>query len=316
MLSYGIIIKVKVFFVNNIMSIYAGVGNMMAIQALSSILSIAFSTLLMLAVGFDCKAKNNDKKTMWMVLTFFFPIIAGIVYACTRNKSSVPQMMNCPNCGAYLDSSMQYCPNCNNTYFPAMDGAKAEAAKNSKNSKICFGVSVGVYVVSVILSIIMLSSVIPQMLNIIDDNFDNAIDGIEDSFDYDYNYDDSYLHYGFDVNGKTVYYDRNGNSYSDADDVVYYDRDGNTYTYDEDSYQFETPSEIEYNSLYCYVDREGYFVFDKAGAFLGEPSILDTDNYMVFRDKKGNIYYYADSVSWDADGNMIDNYGDALPTIK
>lgn len=296
---------------NNFMSIYTDIlGNMMAIEALSSLLSLSFSTLLMLAIGFDCKAKNNDKKTMWMVLTFFFPIIVGIIYACTRNKNSIPQTKICPNCRAVLDESMSYCPNCNNTYFPVYEESRAAALKNSKNSKICFGVSVGVYAVSIILSVIMLVTIVPTM---IDSILDNTIDDIQGGFDYDF--DDHYeLHYGFDVNGETVYYDRNGNTYSDEEDVVYYDKNGDTYTYDADNYVFETASGVEFDSLYSYVDGDGYFVFDKAGAYLDEPAIIADDDYMALHDKKGNVYYYADFVSWDANGNLIDNYGDMLPT--
>lgn len=297
---------------NNFMSIYTSMfGNVMAIEALSSLLSLAFSTLLMLAIGFDCKAKNNDKRTMWMVLTFFFPIIVGIIYACTRNKNSIPQTKICPNCRAVLDGSMLYCPNCNNTYFPVEDESRAAALKNSKNSKICFGVSVGVYVVSIILSVTMLVTIVPKMYQMIEGSFDETIGGFEEGYDYDYDYD---LHYGFYVNGETVYYDRNGNTYSDAEDVLYYDRDGNTYTYNDDSYQFKTLSDVEYNALYCYVDSEGYFVFDKADAVFDEPSMIESDDdYYIYHDKKGNTYYYAIAVSWDANGNMIDDYGDIIP---
>lgn len=46
-----------------------------------------FHILMAVAVVRDCKARAIVKKDLYTVLTFFFPIITGIVYACKRNKA-------------------------------------------------------------------------------------------------------------------------------------------------------------------------------------------------------------------------------------
>jgi heme/copper-type cytochrome/quinol oxidase subunit 2 len=39
------------------------------------------------AVSLDCKARNIKSRVAYSVLTFFFPVIVGIVYACTRKNA-------------------------------------------------------------------------------------------------------------------------------------------------------------------------------------------------------------------------------------
>lgn len=46
-----------------------------------------FHILMAVSVARDCKARAIAKKDLYTVLTFFFPIITGIVYACKRNKA-------------------------------------------------------------------------------------------------------------------------------------------------------------------------------------------------------------------------------------
>ena len=46
-----------------------------------------FHILMAVAVARDCKARAIVKKDLYVVLTFFFPIITGVVYACKRNKA-------------------------------------------------------------------------------------------------------------------------------------------------------------------------------------------------------------------------------------
>lgn len=50
-------------------------------------LSFLTSLFLCLAVNSDAKAKNIKSRKTYAVLTFFFPLIVGIVYACTRNNA-------------------------------------------------------------------------------------------------------------------------------------------------------------------------------------------------------------------------------------
>lgn len=271
----------------------------------TTILGLAFNTLFMLAIGYDCKARKNDKRTMWMVLCFFFPIIAGIVYACTRDKNIRPQTKICAICGANIDPSATFCPNCGNSSFYQPDAQDSEMLV--KKSKTFFGFAVGVYVLSVILSIVMVftitSTVIGDIENMPDD-FDSIINFDSDFYEYSY-------HYGYDVDGKTVYYDREGKAYDNGDDVLYYDRNGNTYTYDDEDYVFESADGYEFASYNCYVDEEGYFVYDKiADKDMSKAQIRyydSTENFVdVYADREGNFYYFADVVSWNSEGKMVD----------
>ncbi len=50
-------------------------------------MSFLTSLFLCLAVNMDAKAKNIKSRKTYAVLTFFFPLIAGIVYACTRKNA-------------------------------------------------------------------------------------------------------------------------------------------------------------------------------------------------------------------------------------
>lgn len=47
-----------------------------------------FHILMAIAVSKDCKAKAVINSGVYVVLTFFFPIITGIVYACKRNNAA------------------------------------------------------------------------------------------------------------------------------------------------------------------------------------------------------------------------------------
>ena len=46
-----------------------------------------FHILMAVSVARDCNARAIVKKDLYVALTFFFPIITGIVYACKRNKA-------------------------------------------------------------------------------------------------------------------------------------------------------------------------------------------------------------------------------------
>ena len=46
-----------------------------------------FHILMAVSVARDCNARSIVKKDLYVALTFFFPIITGIVYACKRNKA-------------------------------------------------------------------------------------------------------------------------------------------------------------------------------------------------------------------------------------
>lgn len=277
--------------------IMQSVMQMYGVMLICCVLVLIFKVLYILSIGYDCKSRGDQKQAMWMILCFFFPLIAGIAYACTRNKNTYAGNKICPNCGAMLDAPYSFCPNCGsmNLAYKEPD----DSAKNKKTSKTLFGVSVVFYVLAIIAYLVFLFTA----LSVVFDSVDTAYDGLKSQFDTE-------SHYGYLVDGEIVYYDREGNYYLDDDDVLYYDRNGATYTFDDDELIFESlETGKSYGNGYSYVDEEGYFIFDAAGDQDDFNSMINYDaNKDAFCDQDGNIYYFADEVSWDSEGNMVDNY--------
>ena len=49
---------------------------------------VIFHILMAIAVSKDCKSKAIINSSGYVILTFFFPIITGIVYACKRDSAA------------------------------------------------------------------------------------------------------------------------------------------------------------------------------------------------------------------------------------
>lgn len=67
---------------------------------------LIFHILAAIAVSKDCTARGITKKDSFVILTFFFPLIAGIVYGCKRKKLSNPDDM--PENSAHIMSSAKF----------------------------------------------------------------------------------------------------------------------------------------------------------------------------------------------------------------
>lgn len=266
----------------------------------------AFQICLMLAVGFDCKAKGIKRRAMWMVLTVFFPIPTAIIYACVRNSEEKENYKKCVGCNAVLDERVSYCVGCGCGEFVPCEAEKKQ--KYMKNSKTCLIISIVSYMIYCICIFGFVFSIFSMvdgpMSKIIDDSFFNHSyhSYSDDNFDYEY-------HYGYESEDKMLYYDREGKSYTDDLMVVYYDRQNNTYTYDDSEYEFVSSDGKKYQGDYSYVDAEGYFYFDAAGYENDAKStIFYSAKYDCYVDKDDNKYFDALEVSWDKNGNLIDSY--------
>lgn len=271
------------------------------------IFTYGFQICLMLAVGFDCKEKGIKRRTMWMILTLLFPLPAAIIYACVRNGEEKENYKKCNTCGATLAEQVDYCAGCGGNVFTPCEVEKKQ--KYANNSKTCLIVSIASYVVA----IACIVGFAFNAFSMVDNTLGGAMDGIKgsiiggaDGWSDNYDYDASY-HFGYDVDGKTVYYDREGKSCTDDMAVIYYDKQNNTYTFDDENYEFVGSDGKTYMSGYSYVDANGYFYFDAAGYENESKSTIYysamSDSYV---DKDGNIYFSAIDVSWDKDGNLVD----------
>lgn len=102
-------------------------------------------------------------------------------------------------------------------------------------------------------------------------------------------------------------YDVHGNRYDDIYDVPLYDREGNIYTY-EVKLSLYINDYIDQNGNrfdgdYCYLDSEGYFVYNETDFTPCEECLCD-----YYYDKQGNKYYglWGGAIYWDEDGNFFE----------
>lgn len=109
---------------------------------------IAFRVLFMLSIGYDCKAQKNPERSMWMILCFLSPLIAGIIYACGGRKETVTPKRVCDRCGADVEQFVNYCRFCGNSNF--LYAVNTDYEKNKKTSKILFAFSVAAYIAAII----------------------------------------------------------------------------------------------------------------------------------------------------------------------
>lgn len=222
------------------------------------ILALLFRIFFAISISLDAKEANAKNRTLYSVLSFFFPLIVGIVYACNRdNKKIVPAE------------------------------AQIEAPiKKSNASMICF-----------ILAVIMLiaSSGIAIVTTVVE--FTKMSGGMMDTITEDI----------YDMKGNKI----SSSAGSGIANMPYYDRDGNIYKYDErinDDDMYEDNSvyirqsdRAEFDPVYCYLDADGYFIYN-------EDDIYPSDDFESHTDDKGNIYYDINGMYWDKDGNMKNLY--------
>lgn len=223
--------------------------------AISLVLDLAMRIFMVAAISQDCKARMIKAKNTYCVLTFFFPFIVGIVYACTRKKA-------------------QALPTVSPDHNPK---------KHAKNSIICFIVVVILYLSSVGVGVYM--------------NFSGAVDDFVENISSGLGFDDLTL-------PEEYRYDRNGAYYEDGN-IPLFDRDNNKYVYEEaedimdDSYYVCEQTGEKFESYFCYVDKDGYFYYDKND----ELEFASEDSFDMV-DKDGNVYYTASSTYWDATGAL------------
>lgn len=102
-----------------------------------------------------------------------------------------------------------------------------------------------------------------------------------------------------------IYYDRYGKEHSSYETLPLYDSEGNAYTFvsqSKNSY-YKDKDGNKYPSRRCFVDKQSNFIYDKNG------KITLSDDGMSATDKDGTVYYPAETVIWDVDGNLVTVFG-------
>lgn len=250
---------------------------------LASLLVVLSNAFIAIAINNDATARDLKKGKTYAVLAFFFPVIVGIIYGCTRSKMAKIHPKICNNCCSHIDDNVTVCPYCSSTHFSKFYNDKSKKLK--KSSVIFVVLAVVLYIASVVVGI---TAIVPLTESIIDGSS---------------SYLDSVIPDDKNPLSEFAYYDREGNSYTNPDDVIFYAKDGTQYVYLRDdsykSFYVNTKDESEkYEAIKCYVDKDGYFVYDEDG------SIVIEDNLMTAKDSDGNIYYPAEIVTWNSSGEI------------
>lgn len=285
-----------------------------------SVLQLVSAALFLVFMHFSAEHRNKDLSVSWYIFGFLFPLLTGIVFLVKRKKFPGASMKVCPICGDKYPEVYEVCGRCL-VELPANDEVKKK--KQAKIARVCGILFIIIYIA---LEVVVGAYIVKT--------FSWAFSMIGEAFESD-------RIAVVNEEGDKVYYDKMGNSYEDPYDVVIYDKKGNTYKYyaDEEAYEYWYVRDDgeKFDSYSCYVDEDGFFYYDKDYELFypeeeydyedetysyDEDIALDEimtelENYKYYEsycvDSDGNIYYWAEEASWNADGELITAEND--PTI-
>ncbi|MGN1194067.1 MAG: hypothetical protein ACI4SB_01140 [Acutalibacteraceae bacterium] len=287
-----------------------------ALITLIKIVNIASIIFAVLYIVFSCRYYNEKVSASMYFLAVIAPLIAVIVQL-SRKKHYQGEGMNvCRQFGEKVPPTYEVCPRCLVPLEPYVEENKNKDKKLSRIMLTVFWIGKAVSIVCiVVISAFSLSSAFSAL---------SESDGIEQRM-------------SFNVDGQEVYYDKKGISYDAPADVVLYARDGTKYVYDSDTACYIGENNDEYESAYCYVDSKGWFYYDADDSLIyGDPESDDLDYYddetflamdfsdlftdmfsltgnEVWYDEDGNVYYWADTASWNEKGELITVQYEAIP---
>ena len=299
--------------------------NVAIFSPIISVLQVLSLVFVILYMNYTAKYKNHDLSVAWYILAVFFPVPVAIAFAVKSRKFRHENTKVCSQCGDKYPETFTMCSRCL-IDLPELDDPKR--MKKKKLGKI-FCSLFWVVTVATIVTFALLFSVVVQetvsMLGEYDESDRIAVDTVA---------------------GETLYFDKEGAVYYQADHVPLYDRDGEIYTRiikeveDEEfggtykTVYYVDSKDNEYDPYNCYVDEEGYFYFDENLEIVWDDSEYDYDleeelenyddwfdeeNYRYYHDRyvdeEGNIYYYADQASWNEKGELITAENDPNPPV-
>ena len=297
--------------------------NVAIFSPIISALNVLAIVSVILYMHYTAKYKNHDLSVAWYILGVFLPLPVAIAFAIKSKKFRHENTKVCSQCGDKYPETFSMCSRCL-IDLPELDDAKR--MKKKKLGKI-FG---AIFALVTVASVVTLGFLVSTVFDL--------TKGMIEGFDYSYRIGIT------DENGETVYYDKEGNTYTDPYAVLLYGRDGEVYTYttlddvsaEEDAFYFETQVYVdqdgnEYDPYNCYVDQEGYFFYDENFEIVWDDSDYDYEaeseiedflteqNYKYYDDRyvdeDGKLYYYADEVSWNEKGEIITAENDPNPLV-
>ncbi len=296
--------------------------NIMLFSPIISVLNVLTLVFLILYMSYTAKYKNHDLSVAWYILAFFFPLPTAIAFAVKSKKFRHENTKVCTQCGDKYPETFTMCSRCL-IDLPELDDPSR--MKKKKLGKIFCGLFWGAMVALIVAVVTLMGIAVKQALDLVpfDNNFSYRIP-VETAA------------------GEKLYFDKEGNVYTDPWEVVIYDRDGKSYTYEikevedeeyglyEDSFYVDDDGN-NYESYWCYVDEEGYFYYDGDMEIYWDDSdydydeeyemedFFDEENYRYYEDRyideDGNLYYYAEEVSWNHNGEIITAENDPNPPV-
>ena len=302
--------------------------NVAIFSPIISVLNILAVVLVILYMHYTAKYKNQELSVAWYILGFFFPLPVAIAFAIKSKKFRHENTKVCSQCGDKYPETFSMCSRCLIDLPELNDSNRMKKKKLGKVFSVAFWI---VQVASIAVTAVIMIIAVNQALDLM--QFDNNL---------------SYRIPIENEAGEKLYYDKNGNVYTDPYAVLLYGKDGEVYTYttmdeanvpDEDAFYFEGNIYIdedgnEYDPYLCYVDEDGYFYYDKNYEIVWDNSDYESDedieidfeemlsgneNYRYYQDRytdeDGKLYYYAEEVSWNEKGEIITAENDPNPPV-
>ena len=302
--------------------------NVAIFSPIISVLNILAVVFVVLYMHYTAKYKNQELSVAWYIFGFLFSVPTAIAFAIKSKKFRHENTKVCSQCGDKYPETFTMCSRCL-IELPELDD-KSRMKKKKLGKAFCIGF--WAVVVATVVAVAALVAIVWQQ----------TWDLME--------LDDTTYRIGItDENGETVYYDKEGNTYTDPFAVLIYGKNGEVYTYTtiedagagEDAFYFENTVYIdeegnEYDPYLCYVDEDGYFYYDENYEIVWDDSDYDYEaeedadidfddlleeekNYRYYQDRytdeDGKLYYYADEVSWNEKGEIITAENDPNPPV-
>lgn len=290
--------------------------------------SIAFKILFMLSLYYNAESRNSSNSGNYLGFSLFFPIATGIVCLCNQKNIADKKVLK-KSILLFLSAVLMLIAACcfnataeNNKWFDSRGNGYAELSdvtfydKDDNTYNFDYGKSGydSLYKNST-------HEELDADLCYVDVNgmlyYDKEMNVvIKDNTcctDNDGNIFYPVNQVTFDKDGSIEcqlaqgYYDVLGNAYP-YQNVPYFDSHSNKYYYSFNDLKGTYTNVItgeSYENEYSYVDEKGYFVYDDEHKFVKQE---DSEYDHQFKDDKGNIYYWASSITWDENSKMHDAY--------
>ena len=259
-------------------------------------------------------AKNYKLSPVWYICGVFFNFWTLVVFFAKSKTFPGEDTKVCPQCGDKFFSRFEICPKCL-IELPEID---SDAKQKQKRLGKIFGIMVLVCYALIVIAGFVSNGVMNEV---------------------------AWEDFGYRIAVDGVYYDKQGNSYENEEDVLLYDEEGNVYFYTaipsevdplSEDYFYVNEAGDRFYEFDCYVTEDGWFYCDKRGSIQSfEPdfdSMTDEelDAYyeskmdVIFEeyryydypysDEDGNLYYYAYEASWNEKGELILAHNDTSLT--